>query len=62
LFPGTGFPTDCGDGAAGGTSVNIAVPAGTGDASCLRAFHVVGAVFSILGATGRAIGGRKYWY
>ena len=23
---------------------------------------VVGAVFWILGATGRAIGGRKYWY
>ena len=23
---------------------------------------VVGAVLAILGATGRAIGGRKYWY
>ena len=23
---------------------------------------VVGVVFFILGATGRAIGGRKYWY
>ena len=23
---------------------------------------VVGAVFAILGATGRAIGGRKHWY
>jgi hypothetical protein len=23
---------------------------------------VVGAVFWILGATGRAIGGRRYWY
>jgi acetoin utilization protein AcuC len=41
LFPGTGFPTDCGDGAASGTSVNIAVPAGTGDAAWLRAFHAV---------------------
>jgi acetoin utilization protein AcuC len=41
LFPGTGFPTDCGDGPASGTSVNIEVPAGTGDASWLRAFHAV---------------------
>ncbi len=41
LFPGTGFPTECGDGAASGTSVNIAVPAGTGDMSWLRAFHAV---------------------
>jgi Family of unknown function (DUF6131) len=23
---------------------------------------VVGAIFWILGATGRAVGGRKYWY
>ena len=23
---------------------------------------IVGAVFAILGATGRAIGGRKHWY
>ena len=29
LFPGTGYPTECGEGAADGTSVNIAVPAGT---------------------------------
>ena len=28
LFPGTGFPTECGRGAAQGTSVNIALPAG----------------------------------
>ena len=41
LFPGTGFPTDCGVGPASGTSVNIAVPAGTGDAAWLRAFHAV---------------------
>src|SRR5664279_1794117 len=40
-FPGTGFPTECGHGAARGTSVNIAVPAGTADASWLRAFHAV---------------------
>ncbi len=41
LFPGTGYPTECGHGAAEGTSVNIAVPAGTPDASWLRAFHAV---------------------
>ena len=41
LFPGTGFPTECGHGAAHGTSVNIALPAGTADASWLRAFHAV---------------------
>ena len=33
LFPGTGYPTECGHGAADGTSVNIALPAGTSDAS-----------------------------
>jgi len=41
LFPGTGYPTECGQGGAEGTSVNIAVPAGTSDASWLRAFHAV---------------------
>ena len=41
LFPGTGYPTECGHGAARGTSVNIALPAGTADASWLRAFHAV---------------------
>jgi len=41
LFPGTGYPTECGHGAAEGTSVNIAVPTGTSDASWLRAFHAV---------------------
>ena len=40
-FPGTGFPTECGHGAARGTSVNIALPPGTADASWLRAFHAV---------------------
>ncbi len=41
LFPGTGYPTECGHGAAQGTSVNVALPAGTSDASWLRAFHAV---------------------
>src|SRR5450755_1185171 len=40
-FPGTGYPTDCGHGAADGTAVNIALPSGTSDASWLRAFHAV---------------------
>jgi acetoin utilization protein AcuC len=38
LFPGTGFPHETG---AEGTSVNVALPAGTGDAGWLRAFHAV---------------------
>ena len=37
---GTG-PAERGQGAAGGTSVNVAFPAGTGDAAWLRAFHAV---------------------
>ncbi len=41
LFPGTGFPTDCGTGAAEGTCVNVALPPGTADAGWLRAFHAV---------------------
>jgi acetoin utilization protein AcuC len=41
LFPGTGYPTECGEGAADGMSVNIALPAGTTDALWLRAFHAV---------------------
>ncbi len=41
LFPGTGFPTDCGEGPASGTAVNLAVPPGIGDAAWLRAFHAV---------------------
>jgi acetoin utilization protein AcuC len=40
-FPGTGFPQDSGHGAAVGTAVNVALPAGTGDAGWLRAFHAV---------------------
>lgn len=38
LFPGTGFPHETG---AEGTAVNVALPAGTGDAGWLRAFHAV---------------------
>ena len=41
LFPGTGFPTDCGEGDAEGTAVNVPLPPGTGDAGWLRAFHAV---------------------
>jgi len=41
LFPGTGFPTEVGRGAAQGMSVNVALPAGTSDAGWLRAFHAV---------------------
>ncbi|GGO13841.1 acetoin utilization protein AcuC [Microbispora rosea subsp. aerata] len=38
LFPGTGFPEETG---AEGTAVNVALPAGCGDAGWLRAFHAV---------------------
>lgn len=41
LFPGTGYPNEIGEGEAEGTSVNISVPPGTGDAGFLRAFHAV---------------------
>ncbi len=41
LWPGTGFVTESGRGAAGGTAVNLPLPAGTGDAAWLRAFHAV---------------------
>lgn len=41
LFPGTGYPTDIGTGSAEGTVVNLALPAGTGDAGWLRALHSV---------------------
>ncbi len=41
LFPQTGWPHECGGGDAAGSAVNIAVPAGTGDAGWLRAFHAV---------------------
>ncbi|MGA7205718.1 MAG: acetoin utilization protein AcuC [Specibacter sp.] len=41
LFPGTGFANDIGGPQAEGTAVNVALPAGTGDAGWLRAFHAV---------------------
>jgi acetoin utilization protein AcuC len=41
LFPGTGWPSELGRGDAVGTSVNVALPAGTADAAWLRAFHAV---------------------
>jgi acetoin utilization protein AcuC len=41
LFPGTGFPGETGGAGAEGTSVNVALPAGTGDGAWLRAFHAV---------------------
>ncbi len=41
LFPGTGLPTETGEGAGDGYSVNVALPAGTGDAGWLRAFDAV---------------------
>ncbi|WP_327354271.1 acetoin utilization protein AcuC [Streptomyces sp. NBC_01304] len=39
LFPQTGWPEETG--AAEGGAVNVALPAGTGDAGWLRAFHAV---------------------
>jgi acetoin utilization protein AcuC len=41
LFPGTGRATETGGPQAEGTAVNVALPAGTGDAGWLRAFHAV---------------------
>ncbi|MEU8889026.1 acetoin utilization protein AcuC [Streptomyces sp. NPDC048442] len=42
LFPGTGWPQETGgEGAGAGSAVNVALPAGTGDAGWLRAFHAV---------------------
>ncbi|MYW69344.1 acetoin utilization protein AcuC [Streptomyces sp. SID8379] len=42
LFPQTGWPEETGAGGAGeGSAVNVALPAGTGDAGWLRAFHSV---------------------
>ncbi|MEU0563963.1 acetoin utilization protein AcuC [Nonomuraea sp. NPDC005983] len=38
LFPGTGLPQETG---AGGTAVNVALPAGCGDSGWLRAFDAV---------------------
>jgi acetoin utilization protein AcuC len=41
LFPQTGWPEETGGPAAEGGAVNVALPAGTGDAGWLRAFHAV---------------------
>ncbi|MFI2075403.1 acetoin utilization protein AcuC [Streptomyces triculaminicus] len=41
LFPQTGWPEETGGAQAEGTAVNVALPAGTGDAGWLRAFHAV---------------------
>ena len=41
LFPGTGLPAETGTGDARGTAVNVALPAGTGDAGWLRALDAV---------------------
>jgi len=41
LFPGTGLPGETGVGAGTGYAVNVALPAGTGDAGWLRAFDAV---------------------
>jgi acetoin utilization protein AcuC len=41
LFPGTGRPSETGAPGAEGSAVNVALPAGTGDAGWLRAFHAV---------------------
>jgi acetoin utilization protein AcuC len=41
LFPGTGRASETGGRGAQGYAVNVALPAGTGDAGWLRAFHAV---------------------
>jgi acetoin utilization protein AcuC len=41
LFPGTGRPGETGGAGAEGSAVNVALPAGTGDAGWLRAFHAI---------------------
>lgn len=41
LFPGTGLPHEVGEGAARGTSINVALPPGTTDNSWLTAFHAI---------------------
>ncbi|GAB2456248.1 acetoin utilization protein AcuC [Jatrophihabitans fulvus] len=41
LFPGTGLPSELGEGDAAGTAVNVALPPGTSDAGWLRAFDAV---------------------
>ncbi|MFJ5997910.1 acetoin utilization protein AcuC [Streptomyces sp. NPDC092370] len=41
LFPQTGWPEETGADSAEGSAANVALPAGTGDAGWLRAFHAV---------------------
>lgn len=41
LFPGTGLPGETGAGDGAGYAVNVALPAGTGDAGWLRAFDAI---------------------
>jgi len=41
LFPGTGLAAESGSGAGRGFAVNVALPAGTGDAGWLRAFDAI---------------------
>jgi acetoin utilization protein AcuC len=41
MFPFTGLPGETGGPGAEGSAVNVALPAGTGDAGWLRAFHAV---------------------
>ncbi|OWA15972.1 acetoin utilization protein AcuC [Streptomyces sp. CS159] len=41
LFPQTGWPEETGADCAEGSAVNVALPAGTGDAGWVRAFHAV---------------------
>ncbi|HEX5291398.1 MAG TPA: acetoin utilization protein AcuC [Streptosporangiaceae bacterium] len=41
LFPGTGWPSETGGPNAPASSVNVALPGGTGDAGWLRAFHAI---------------------
>ncbi len=41
LFPGTGLPSESGTGEGRGYAVNVALPAGTGDAGWLRAFDAI---------------------
>jgi acetoin utilization protein AcuC len=41
LFPGSGFSDEIGGPEALGSAVNVPLPAGTGDAGWLRAFHAV---------------------
>lgn len=41
LFPGTGWPEECGARGAEGSAVNVALPPGTADGGWLRALHAV---------------------